>query len=104
MQINTGGLSADVTHNPYTITFKSRERTLTCAGAKHQALFEVPFQWTLGSARNTSCLTMDPGSNPSPAVPPPVVRYINSELTISPGELFYGFGERFGAFVKNGEQ
>lgn len=27
---------------------------------------------------------------------------MNSELTISPGELFYGLGETFGPFVKNG--
>ncbi|KAG5732816.1 Alpha-xylosidase [Termitomyces sp. T112] len=93
LSLSTGGLTAEITDNPYTITFKSPKRTLTFAGEKHQGLFDVPSKWTLGSASNTSCLTNDPASNPNPAPLPPVVRYINSELNISPGELIYGFGQ-----------
>jgi hypothetical protein len=100
--LTTGGLTAEITEKPYTITFKSPTRILTFAGEKHQALFDVPSRWTLSSASNSSCLALDPASNPNPAPLPPVVRYINSELNLSPGELVYGFGEQFGAFVKNG--
>lgn len=100
--LTTGGLTAQITENPYTITFKSPTRTLTFAGPKHQALFDVPSRWTLGNASNSSCLTMDPASNPNPGQLPQVVRYLHSELNLSPGELIYGLGEQFGAFVKNG--
>ncbi|KAF8514046.1 alpha-glucosidase [Gautieria morchelliformis] len=98
----TGGLSAEITQNPYTITFKSAQRTLTLAGPKHQALVEVPHQWTLNSASESSCLSTDRSSNPGPGIPPKSVRYMLSELNISPGENIYGLGEQFGAFVKNG--
>jgi hypothetical protein len=98
----TGGLEAVITENPYSITFKSVQHTLTMAGVKHQALFDVPSRWTLAGAANSSCLALDPSSNPSPTRAPDIVRYINSELNLSPGELVYGFGEQFGAFIKNG--
>lgn len=102
LSLTTGGLTAEITEKPYTITFKSPTRILTAAGEKYQALFDVPSHWTLGSASNSSCLARDPASNPNPVPPPRTVRYINSELNLSPGELVYGFGEQFGAFVKNG--
>jgi hypothetical protein len=102
LSLTTGGLTAEITENPYTITFKSPTRILTSAGEKHQALFDVPSHWTLGSASNSSCLASDPASNPNPSAQLKIVRYINSELNLSPGELVYGFGEQFGAFVKNG--
>lgn len=100
--ISTGDLRAEITENPYSITFKSPERTLTFAGPKHQAVFDIPSHWATLSASNSSCLTHDPSSNPRPEPLPPIVRYINSELNLSPGELIYGLGEQFGAFVKNG--
>ncbi|KAG6887526.1 hypothetical protein C0995_014629 [Termitomyces sp. Mi166 len=103
LSLSTGGLTAEITENPYTIAFKSPKHTLTFAGEKHQALFDVPSKWTLGSASNTSCLATDIASNPNPAPLPPVVRYINSELNLSPGELIYGFGEQFTALIKNGQ-
>ncbi|KAL0071602.1 hypothetical protein AAF712_001459 [Marasmius tenuissimus] len=101
--LTTAGLTAVITENPYTITFKSPERVLTFAGPKHQAVFEVPSRWTFSSASNGSCLNLDARSNPNPAPLPPTVQYINSELNLSPGELIYGFGEQFGNFVKNGQ-
>lgn len=100
--VASGGLSAEVTQNPYTITFKSPTRTLTAAGYKHQAIYDVPHKWTLRSASNSSCLATDVSANPRPDAVPETVRYINSELNLSPGELVYGLGEQFGAFVKNG--
>ncbi|KIK59661.1 glycoside hydrolase family 31 protein [Collybiopsis luxurians FD-317 M1] len=101
--LSTAGLEAVITENPYTITFKSPKRILTFAGPKHQGVFDVPSRWTVSSASHSSCLATDLASNPNPEPLPPVVRYINSELNLSPGELIYGFGEQFGAFVKNGQ-
>ncbi|EMD38625.1 glycoside hydrolase family 31 protein [Gelatoporia subvermispora B] len=101
--LSTGGVTAEITENPYTITFKSPQRTLTSAGYKHQGLYDVPYKWTLRSASNASCLTSDVSSNPRPQAPPETVRYVHSELNLSPGELIYGLGEQFGAFVKNGQ-
>ncbi|PPR04952.1 hypothetical protein CVT24_010410 [Panaeolus cyanescens] len=101
--VQSGDLKAEITENPYTITFKSPKRTLTEAGYRHQAVFEVPSKWTTTSASYSSCLTQDSLSNPNPELLPPIVRYINSELNTSPGELIYGMGEQFGSFVKNGQ-
>ena len=101
--VSSGDLTAVITENPYTITFKSPTRTLTSAGAKHQAIYDVPNKWTLRSASNNSCLATDFSSNPTSGNPPELVRYVHSELNLSPGELIYGLGEQFGAFVKNGE-
>jgi len=101
--LSTAGLTAEITEHPYTITFKDSRRTLTAAGFKHQAVFDVPYKWTTGTAANSSCLALDPSANPHPAHPPESVRYVHSELNISPGELIYGLGEQFGAFVKNGK-
>ena len=100
--LSTGGLSAEITEQPYTITFKSTKKTLTFAGYKHQAMYDVPSKWTIRSAANGSCLAQDTSSNPNPGSKPDFVRYTHSELNISPGELIYGLGEQFGAFVKNG--
>lgn len=100
--LTTGGLTAEITENPYSIAFNSPTRRLTEAGPKHQALFDVPSRWTIGSASNSSCLALDSASNPNPNPLPSTVRYIHSELNTSPGELVYGLGEQFGAFVKNG--
>lgn len=101
--LSTAGLRAEITENPYTITFKDSRRTLTTAGFKHQGVFDVPYKWTIGTAANSSCLALDSSSNPHPSHSPESVRYVHSELNISPGELIYGLGEQFGAFVKNGE-
>lgn len=99
----TGDLSAEIAENPYTITFRSPSRVLTSAGFKHQGIYDVPHKWTLRSASNASCLATDIDSNPNPLPPPETVRYMHSELNLSPGELVYGLGEQFGAFVKNGQ-
>ncbi|KDQ59474.1 glycoside hydrolase family 31 protein [Jaapia argillacea MUCL 33604] len=103
--LSAGSVSVEITENPYTLTFKSPSgRVLTSAGYKHQALYDIPYKWTIGSAANSSCLAQDISSNPNKGnSTPEMVRYIHSELNISPGELVYGLGEQFGAFVKNGQ-
>ncbi len=102
--ITSGGLIANITENPYTVTFKDSKHVLTSAGYKHQAIYDVPYKWTLRSASNSSCLETDFSSNPDQTRTPELVRYTHSELNLSPGELVYGLGEQFGAFVKNGEK
>ncbi|TFY51576.1 hypothetical protein EVJ58_g10493 [Rhodofomes roseus] len=101
--ITSGDLTGEITENPYTIAFRSPQRVLTTSGVKHQAIYDVPHKWTLQSAANGSCLTTDFSSNPHPERVPDNVRYTSSELNLSPGELIYGMGEQFGAFVKNGQ-
>ncbi|KJA27453.1 glycoside hydrolase family 31 protein [Hypholoma sublateritium FD-334 SS-4] len=101
--LKSGDLTAEIKENPYSITFKSTTRILTESGLKHQALYHVPSVWTTQSASNSSVTAQDPVSNPNPKALPPIVRYLNSELNISPGELIYGLGEQFGAFAKNGQ-
>jgi alpha-glucosidase (family GH31 glycosyl hydrolase) len=64
---------------------------------------EVPTKWTMSSASRTTALATDAASNPNPGSLPESIRYINTELNLSSGELVYGFGEQFGAFVKNGQ-
>ncbi|KAJ3515567.1 hypothetical protein NLJ89_g1674 [Agrocybe chaxingu] len=101
--VKTGDLTAEITENPYTVTFRSPKQVLTEAGYKYQALYEVPSKWTVLSASQSSSLTTDPLSNPNPTPLPPIIHYINAELKTSPGELIYGLGEQFGPFVKNGQ-
>ncbi|QRW15933.1 glycoside hydrolase family 31 protein [Rhizoctonia solani] len=90
--------------NSYYIDFLGKDgRLLTSAGPKSQAVVDIPYKFTIGSAANTSCMTTDRSSNPNPPPPPEYVRYILSELTLSAGELVYGMGEQFGGYIKNGQ-
>jgi alpha-glucosidase (family GH31 glycosyl hydrolase) len=114
-QLTTGKLTATITQNPYSVTFteappsnsqSTEPRILTFAGPKYTAIYDVPYKWTLSSASNSSCLANDFSSNPEGVTNGSMdrlVRYLNTELNLSPGELVYGFGEQFGAFVKNGQ-
>ncbi|VDB97661.1 unnamed protein product [Peniophora sp. CBMAI 1063] len=102
--LTTGGLTLEIGSEPYSLTFKDpKGRKLTGAGKKYNGLFDVPYKWTQNTAANSSCLTDQFDSNPLPAVLPTTVRYASAELDLSPGELVYGLGEQFGAFVKNGQ-
>ncbi|KZV88859.1 hypothetical protein EXIGLDRAFT_722172 [Exidia glandulosa HHB12029] len=100
----SGKLVAEVTNNPYTLSFSAANKKLTFAGEKYQGLFDVPYKWTTQRASVTSCVATDFSSVPNPPSPPDKIRFINSELNISPGELFYGLGEQFGSFTKNGQR
>lgn len=113
-RFTSGGLTAriaarDVTMKgietkSYYIDFLGQDgRILTSSGPKSQAVIDVPHKYTLGSAANTSCMATDRSSNPNPPPPPENIRYILSELTLSAGELIYGLGEQFRAYIKNGQ-
>lgn len=101
--ITSGELSVSIQTNPYTFTFNSPKGVLTRSHPKGQFIADVPHKWTTSSASSTTCLATDISANPHPTVDPQSVRYTVQELGLSPGETFYGFGEQFGAFVKNGQ-
>ncbi|KAF8760219.1 Galactose mutarotase-like [Rhizoctonia solani] len=71
--------------NSYYIDFLGKDgRLLTSAGPKSQAVVDIPYKFTIGSAANTSCMTTDRSSNPNPPPPPEYVR-------------------QFGGYIKNGQ-
>ena len=98
----TGNLTVEATTLPYSLTFKDSSKTLTVSHPKSQSVIDIPHKWTLSSASESSCMATDINATALPIVPPKMVRYMVSELNLSPGELVYGFGEQFGPFVKNG--
>lgn len=100
--ITSGDLSVSIQTKPYTFTINSPKGVLTRSHPKGQFIADVAHRWTATSASSTTCLATDTSANPYRSVDPISVRYAVQELGISPGETFYGFGEQFGAFVKNG--
>ena len=72
--IRSGELSARVTRNPWVLSFEHQDRVLTRSGS-----------------RGAAYLTVD--GEP----------YIREKLSLGVGENVYGLGERFTAFVKNGQ-
>ncbi|KZP02508.1 hypothetical protein FIBSPDRAFT_969912 [Athelia psychrophila] len=58
--LSTGGLTAEITENLYTLTFKALNgKELTATGYKHQAIVDVPQKWLGNTASNASCLATD---------------------------------------------
>ncbi|KAG8825763.1 hypothetical protein FRC17_008547, partial [Serendipita sp. 399] len=101
--ISSGGLTAAINPKPYSFTFNANNRVITTAHPKSQFIADVAQRWTTTSASSTTCLANETSANPYRSLEPHSVRYIAQEFNISPGEKFYGFGEQFGAFVKNGQ-
>lgn len=97
-----GDVSVVIKENPYTLVFNSPGGAITTSHPKSQYLVDVPHHLTTHSASASSCLATDISANPYRYPNPTTLRYMVQELNISPGEKFYGFGEQFGAFVKNG--
>ncbi|KAG9056416.1 hypothetical protein FS842_010750 [Serendipita sp. 407] len=102
--ISTGGLTAAINPKPYSFTFSANNRVITTCHPKSQFIADVAHRWTTTSASSTTCLANDISANPYRTPEPATVRYIAQEFNVSPGEKFYGFGEQFGAFVKNGQR
>lgn len=98
----SGDLTVNVKTSPYSFTFDSPKGPITKSHPKCQFVADVAHKWTLSSASSTTCLANDISANPYRSTDPNTVRYIVQEFNISPGEKFYGFGEQFGNFVKNG--
>jgi alpha-glucosidase (family GH31 glycosyl hydrolase) len=100
--LTVGDVSVLIKQNPYAFTFNSPKGVITTSHPKSQYVVDVPYRWTVQSASASSCLATDVSANPSRHPEPSSLRYMVQELNISPGERFYGFGEQFGPFVKNG--
>lgn len=106
----SGSLSAKVNTSPksYGITFSHGSRYLTSTEYKGQAVIDVPYQLTLQQASEASCVStqVDPSTgvtNDEKGVGQ-MVRFMLNEVVLSVGESIYGLGERFGPFIKNGQQ
>lgn len=100
--LSSDNLSVVVNPNPYRFAFKCGQRDITTCHPKGQFIADVPYRWTTSSASSTTCLAHDISANPHRSPEPPITRYIVQEFNISPGEKFFGFGEQFTPFVKNG--
>lgn len=80
--LDAGGLTARVRRSgPWRVEFEQDGNPLTSSLAK-----SVGFMTSDGSG------------------PLPVGTWVHEQLTLEPGESVYGLGERFGAFVKNGQE
>lgn len=88
--LDTGTVQVRVKRRPFSYTFEAGGRVLTGAGM-----------------RNLGCIRWD--RRPSTVLPEREYLaehyepYMNSELSLQVGECVYGLGERFTAFVKNGQ-
>lgn len=100
---STGDLKVVIRPSPYSFAFTAGDRVITTSHPKSQFIADVAHRWTTSSASSTTCMSNDINSNPYREQPSPTVRYITQEFNISPGEKFYGFGEQFTPFVKNGQ-
>ncbi|KAG8850442.1 hypothetical protein FRB96_009687 [Tulasnella sp. 330] len=108
----TGSLSAQVntSSKSYGVTFShgAHDQHLTSIEYKGQAVIDAPYQLTLQQASEGSCMANE--NDPSIGVTDDergrgqMVRYMLNEMGLSVGETIYGLGERFGPFIKNGQQ
>lgn len=88
--LDTGVLKVRVTRKPFRYTFEADGKILTSCELRNLGLI----RWD----RKVS--TMNPASNYLIEQYEP---HMVNELSLSVGECVYGLGERFGAFVKNGQ-
>ncbi|MGN0423972.1 MAG: alpha-xylosidase [Acetatifactor sp.] len=84
IKVSNGTLRVEVNKSNGRITFFRGEEKLTSSGAKDLAYMKTDWK---GDAYN---LRTDDA-------------YMREQLTLGVGELIYGLGERFSAFVKNGQ-
>ncbi|KAG9023526.1 hypothetical protein FRB95_012978 [Tulasnella sp. JGI-2019a] len=107
---SSGSLSAKVNTSPksYGITFSHGSQYLTSTEYKGQAVIDVPYKLTLQQASEATCVAtqVDPstGVTDEERGVGQMIRFMLNEVVLSVGESIYGFGERFGPFIKNGQQ
>ena len=82
--ISSGTLRMEMLKHNGAITFYRGDEKITSSGSKDLAYMKTNWKGT----------AYDKG---------PEDAYMREQLTLSVGELIYGLGERFGAFVKNGQ-
>jgi alpha-D-xyloside xylohydrolase len=96
--LTSGELTATVAAGaPWSLSFSAQGRTITSSGHRSIGYMTVApdFEETGGIVGNARV----PGS----LHPPKPAAYILEQLALGVGELVYGFGERFGPLVKNGQ-
>lgn len=116
ISFKSGAVAVDLNTNPrsYGLTFtdstSGTEEFLCAVEPKGQAVVDVPYHLTFGQQSQMGCMTTLPETMPrhehvalDSTHQSALVRFMLNELTLSVGETFYGLGERFGPFVKNGQ-
>ncbi len=110
IKLTTGSLSVEISteSRKYELVFSRNGKYLTGVEPKGQAVIDVPHKFTLAQASETSIMSTLPdalaGVRPEELKTGEMVRFMLNELVLSVGETIYGLGERFGAFVKNGQR
>jgi alpha-glucosidase (family GH31 glycosyl hydrolase) len=92
----------------YSLAFTLDGKPLTGTEPKGQAVIDVPRKYTLAQASETSIMAGHPDAEQGVSIDEigtsERVRFMLNELVLGVGETIYGLGERFGAFVKNGQK
>lgn len=84
LTVKNGSLRVEVRKENGAITFFRGEEKLTSSGAKDLAYMKTDWKGDAYNSRQDDA-------------------YMREQLSLGVGELIYGLGERFGAFVKNGQ-
>ncbi|GAB4083795.1 alpha-xylosidase [Myceligenerans cantabricum] len=100
-ELTSGNLTVRVRRTgPWNVTFSCDGRELTSSLPKSVGVMAAsgdgPRKDTVTTASGTAFGTAGPGPDGESA-------WVHEQLTLEPGEQVYGLGERFGAFVKNGQ-
>ena len=115
LKFNSGSLSVAVNTTEYSycleFTDSANPSPFLCnVKPKGQAVVDLPFHYTLGSMSETSCMSTLHSAMPVQAhtssgqrTSGGWVRFMLNEMSLSVNENIYGLGERFGPFIKNGQ-
>ncbi|WWD19436.1 hypothetical protein CI109_103896 [Kwoniella shandongensis] len=112
LKFTSGNLSVDLNTAAwsYGLTFRDGDKVLTGVAPKGQAVIDMPHHLTLGQVSSQSSLSNVHDALPrhgdvsnAQAATGGWVRYMLNEFNLGVGETIYGLGERFGPFVKNGQ-
>jgi len=111
----SGSLSAAVNTKEYSygieFTDSANPNKFLCdVRSKGQAVVDLPFHYTLGSMSETSCMSTLHSAMPildhasaGQRTQGGWVRFMLNEMSLTVDEKIYGLGERFGPFIKNGQ-
>jgi hypothetical protein len=109
--LNTASRSYNLAFTDSTGAGAAQPQPLCAVESRGQAVVDIPSHHTVHSMSSNSLLSSIPdalmGPNHQTVAPPHAangwVRFMLNEMTLSVGETIYGLGERFGPFVKNGQ-